>query len=1480
MPTSPIFISHATQDDNFVTQLRLELENLGITVWVDSRNLRGGQQLAPEIKQAIENAKQVLVVLSPNTINSTWVRQEIKMALTLEQQRQTQAGTGNFVIPLLLPGVEPSALELWFDEPPLAIPIQLKPAGLREAMPAILAALGERLPDDPQVLLETEAQPIAELLLKLKNLHFQEREGERRAKATATLIYTPANFPMAREVESPDFYLTAPLGLIEAEDLQWYLERYHIWPLGTFKERAAQIEARLPQWGQALYQAVFEHKAAGPALQAWQHAASEAERRFSVLVDRQLPESSEAETQASANEAASEWLRVPWELLHDERGYWFQGKHAVRVRRRLPNYHEQPVRLAELPIRILLISPRPDDEQAGYLDHRASALPLVAAMETLGDQLVQLTLLTPPTFPALQQALQQAEAQQQPFDVVHFDGHGVFDPEMGLGALCFEDPQTVSYLEQRATAFVDAKEIAAVIRDYRIPLVFLDACQTAKSEIDPSASVAAQLLEEGTTSVVAMSYTVFVATAARFVKAFYQALAQGARVGQAMLAGQQALQSDSYRFNKTGVGQFHLQDWFVPVLFQERHDPQLFTQLPPQAVQQLQQQQRRLSFGALPEPPPHTFIGRSRALLKLERLLHEQNYAVVRGTGGAGKTTLAVELARWLVRIERFNRVAFVSLEDYTDARGLLDYLGRQLLPEGEQWSVAQYSDLTQAFQPVRRALSDQNTLLVLDNLESVLAAPAGTADLTDMMPNMLATSEINAIWHLCQDLLAANPLTRIIFTSREPLPAPFNQKRCDIQLGALSELEAIALVREVMRQEGLTPTKVTDPGSTPTAIKNLVTAVQCHARALVLLAREVSQRGVEATTESLQQIMADMHQKYPKDRENSLYASVELSLRRLSPETRDKIRGLAVCHGGVHILVLDSVLGIDADDTDTIPNLFKELIDVGLAEEKGYGYFRLDPALPTYLRRDMDTNTQNQFTAQWATAMMQLVDYLYEQRFKDTQLAAQLTLLELPNLMALLAWIPDTETPERVVSLAGDIEQLLANLNRPQALAQAVAVREQAKQNLTGWSRAQFRAEAQNIERLLDKGDLPAAHTAAQQLLQRCIEAGDKAYPGADYDIAMASFMLGRVLNRGGQAKAALQPLNEAQQRFQQLADAGNQSAERMASAAITEMGDCLRNLGQLEAAATAYQAAIQRAEKQGAARQVAVGKFQLGSVRLDQQRYADALEIYTEVKGIFEALGEWGSVAGAWHQIGMLYRESKQFELADQAYRQALAIHVQHHLKSDEASSLLELGNLYAEMERLEDAVVFYRQAADIHVELKDLKSEGVDRSNLANTLIKLHRYDEARCELQRAIECKEPFGYVATPWTTWDILYDLEQATNHPQAAAEARQQTIDSFMAYRQAGGENHSGAGQFCAFMAQAMQDGKISEAGQELAKYTHPSWQVLSSKLQAILNGDRNPNLTDDPDLRFDEVVELRLLLEALPKKKGMVGKIRGWLGG
>ncbi|MGH7492398.1 MAG: CHAT domain-containing protein [bacterium] len=490
-----------------------------------------------------------------------------------------------------------------------------------------------------------------------------------------------------------------------------------------------------------------------------------------------------------------------------------------------------------------------EDKSITYIDHRVSAKPLVEAVERLGE-LATLTVLTPPTLLALRQELKRASEASQPYDVVHFDGHGVYDRKQGLGALCFEDTKDFDKLEHRAMQLVHAGDLAGVLRDYRIPLIFLEACQSAKVEADPTASVAAKLLEQGVASVVAMSHSVLVETARRFVEAFYRKLAAGGRVGQAMLAGQEALAGDTWRGKIMGAGELHLHDWFVPVLYQEEQDPQLVTSLPPEAVQRMQERQQQLRFGALPQTPPHKFHGRSRQLLALERLLHDQPYAVVRGQGGAGKTTLAAELARWLVASKRFGHAAFVSLENVYDVRAVLDSMGRQLLPEAANYSVAQYKSLNEALQPVERSLQDSPTIIVLDNLESILPDASGVVP--------AAAAPVDEFFALCQKLLTANPATRLVFTSREALPAPFSHKTREIGLGPLDRNDAIELVSSVMKEEGLQP-KVSDPGSASQEIIDLVEAVNCHARASVLLAREVARQGVRSTTANLQRLMEDL---------------------------------------------------------------------------------------------------------------------------------------------------------------------------------------------------------------------------------------------------------------------------------------------------------------------------------------------------------------------------------------------------------------------------------------------------------------------------------------------------------------------------------------------------------------------------------------------------------------------------------------------
>jgi hypothetical protein len=49
----------------------------------------------------------------------------------------------------------------------------------------------------------------------------------------------------------------------------------------------------------------------------------------------------------------------------------------------------------------------------------------------------------------LREELDRARRAREPYHVVHFDGHGLYDRHVGLGGLCFEDPQDTGKLEKR-----------------------------------------------------------------------------------------------------------------------------------------------------------------------------------------------------------------------------------------------------------------------------------------------------------------------------------------------------------------------------------------------------------------------------------------------------------------------------------------------------------------------------------------------------------------------------------------------------------------------------------------------------------------------------------------------------------------------------------------------------------------------------------------------------------------------------------------------------------------------------------------------------------------------------------------------------------------------------------------------------------------------------------------------------------------------
>ncbi len=94
---------------------------------------------------------------------------------------------------------------------------------------------------------------------------------------------------------------------------------------------------------------------------------------------------------------------------------------------------------------------------------------------------------------------------------------------------------------------------------------------------------------------------------------------------------------------------------------------------------------------------------------------------------------------------------------------------------------------------------------------------------------------------------------------------------------------------------------------------------------------------------------MATLHRRYPNDRQRSLLASVELSLRRLPVELRQKLGPLGAFQGGGNLLAIAYVLGLDVQQGEHL-TLGRQLAAVGLGTllPVGHGttYLRLNPAL------------------------------------------------------------------------------------------------------------------------------------------------------------------------------------------------------------------------------------------------------------------------------------------------------------------------------------------------------------------------------------------------------------------------------------------------------------------------------------------------------------------------------------------------------
>jgi hypothetical protein len=89
-----VFLSHSDRDRPFVTELAAMMRRHGIPVWYSRTNILGAQQWHDEIGAALRRCDWFILVLSPNAVESIWVKRELLFSL---QQNRFE----DKIIPLL-----------------------------------------------------------------------------------------------------------------------------------------------------------------------------------------------------------------------------------------------------------------------------------------------------------------------------------------------------------------------------------------------------------------------------------------------------------------------------------------------------------------------------------------------------------------------------------------------------------------------------------------------------------------------------------------------------------------------------------------------------------------------------------------------------------------------------------------------------------------------------------------------------------------------------------------------------------------------------------------------------------------------------------------------------------------------------------------------------------------------------------------------------------------------------------------------------------------------------------------------------------------------------------------------------------------------------------------------------------------------------------------------------------------------------------
>ncbi len=906
-----------------------------------------------------------------------------------------------------------------------------------------------------------------------------------------------------------------------------------------------------------------------------------------------------------------------------------------------------------------------------------------------------------------------------------------------------------------------------------------------------------------------------------------------------------------------------LQDWWLPHFYQQRPLELRPTRPSGELKQELAPCSDRLSE-SMPTEPRYGFSGRAYELLQIERCLLREQLVVIHGFGGVGKTALVRETADWLTRTKMYDAASFISFEHGGDAATLLSAFGTFL---GVYDSNYNPNDTKAALAKVEPALKQKRTLVIADNLESIL--PGGDAPLeagvrTQLWDVLLKLSDIGA---------------GVLLTTRDTAfgdgkLAP-GKYVAHLKLQGLHPEDAYALASRLLEYLGI------DRAKAPYAeLRELLKQLDDHPLAIQLVLPALG-----ASSLPLAQLTADFSSLLPRfqddtdtGRNRSLLASLEYSLRRLSQAQRDLLPRLALFEGGASEDDLLAITEIPELEWVQLRPALEQAALLTAEQIAGFTspFLHFHPVLTPYLRNQQGAEDQAS-RARYAQRYAGLANYLYREDSRHPQAVRALVQKELPNLRRALALLLETGELDTASNMAEHIAYFLnyfGLLRERDAVRRRVGEEVAAKgtQESGGLTYAEWLRESGLGEDERQRGKIGAAYTRFTSLLARiqALPEGAPLGPGS-YQHCQALGWLARCLKGGGQPVAAEERLRKALTVIEALLSQQpeNEDYLRQRGYLLADLADVLTDQGKYSQAREAYEESLQRAKQLGDLRSQGVALGQLGTLALRQHDYAEAQSRFKTALQLFQRLGEPASEAIVWHQLGIVAEEQRAWAEAERCYRESLAINEQQGNAADAAMTCSQLAIVSEGAGRPAEAEGWYRRGLELF-EIAD--PGGTEKvkilSNLAGLLVDevragraANRLTEAKHYAKQALAIKETLDASSEIWTTLNILARIADEEGQTEEARNYRRRQREAYADF--AGNRYHIDQqhGKLINAIAAAAQgDAQVREDVEARLPQLEASGWKIADPTRRIWSGERDwQSLAEGLD-RQDALLILRVL--------------------